>query len=172
MIYLMRHFKVNDTSKTWMNSAQFEQWIEDYDNYELDYREIDFPNVATVYVSSHRRALRTADFIHCKYQISDLVREVGAKAFIKTSLPLPKWFWLAIARIQWYFNISEDENRIDTTHKIDKFLETCDLSKDMCIITHGFVMKTIIKALKNRGFYGNQNIAPKNGKIYTYSNAF
>lgn len=170
MIYLMRHFKVKDTSKMWMNSAQFEQWVKDYDTFDLDYTQVDFPQVETVYVSSHLRALKTADFVCCKYERSDLVREVDAKVFIKTSLTLPKWLWLVVARIQWYFNISEDENRIDTVYRINQFLETCDLTKDMCIITHGFVMKTIINALKNHGFQGNQTIVPQNGKIYAFSN--
>lgn len=170
MIYLMRHFKVKDTSKMWMNSAQFEQWVKDYDTFDLDYTQVDFPQVETVYVSSHTRALKTADFIHCRYQISDLVREVDAKAFIKTSLLLPKWLWLVVARIQWYFNIAEGENRIDTFHRIDEFFKTCDLTKNMCIISHGFVIKTIIKALRNRGFYGKQDITPQNGKLYTFSN--
>lgn len=169
MIYLMRHFKVKDISKTWMNSAQFEQWVKYYDTYELDYTEVYFPQIETVYVSSQARALRTADFIHSQYQISDLVREVDAKAFMKTSFLLPKWLWLVIARIQWYFNISESENRIDTMRRIDQFCTTSDLNKDTCIITHGFVMKTIIKALKNHGFQGNQTIMPQNGKIYTFS---
>lgn len=170
MIYLMRHFKVEDTSKTWMNSAQFEQWVKDYDTFDLNYIQVDFPNVETVYVSSNMRALKTADFVCHKYQISDLVREVDAKVFIKTSLLLPKWLWLVIARIQWYFNMSEGENKIDTFHRIDEFFKTCDLTKNTCIITHGFVMKPIIKALKNRGFYGKQDITPQNGKLYTFSN--
>ena len=170
MIYLMRHFKVKDISKTWMNSAQFDQWVKYYDTYELDYVQVDFPPIEMVYVSSHTRALKTADFIHSPYQISDLVREVDAKAFMKTFFLLPKWFWLVIARIQWYFNLSQSENRIDTTHRINQFLETCDLTKNTCIITHGFVMKTLIKALKNRGFYGKQDTAPQNGKLYTFSN--
>ena len=170
MIYLMRHFKVKDTSKTWMNSIEFEEWVKAYDTFELDYLKVNIPQIETVYVSSHTRALKTADFLHCKYLISDLVREVDAKAFIKTSLTLPKWLWLVVARIQWYFNISEGENRIDTIHRIDDFFKTCDLTKKICIISHGFVMKIIIKALKKRGFYGNQNIAPQNGKIYIFSN--
>jgi len=170
MIYLMRHFKVKDTSTMWMNSAQFEQWVKDYDTFDLHYVQVDFPQVETVYVSSHTRALKTADFLHCKYQISDLVREVDAKAFMKTSLLLPTWLWLVIARIQWYFNIAEGENRIDTFHRIDEFFKTCDLTKNMCIISHGFVMKTIIRALKKRGFYGNHTITPQNGRLYAFSN--
>lgn len=165
---MMRHFKVKDTKKCWMNSVQFDQWVEEYDTFDLDDTSVDFPNVSTVYVSSHTRALRTADFIDSKYQISDFVREVDAKAFTQTSLLLPKWLWLFISRIQWYFNISKGENRVDTIRRIEYFFQTCDLQQNIMIITHGFVMKIIIKVLKKHGFDGKNTFIPHNGKVYRF----
>lgn len=170
MIYLMRHFKVKDTTRSWMNSSEFEQWVKDYDTFDLAYTQIDFPKVETIYVSSQIRALKTADFIVCAYQVSDLVREVDAKAWIKTSVCLPKWFWLLVSRIQWYFNMSKGENRMYTIFRVHQFFDTCDLTKDICIITHGFVMKTIIKELKSLGFRGYYALRPRNGTLYVFSN--
>lgn len=170
MIYLIRHFKVKDTKKYWMNSAQFEQWVKAYDTFELDYTHVDFPPVKKIYTSTCQRAIKTADFFSCDYQTSDLLVEVDAKAFMKTSLLLPKWLWLIVARVQWYFNLSKGENRIDTLQRIEQFFHTCDMGQEMVMITHGFVMKTIVKILKQRGFYGDKTFVPLHGKMYRFQN--
>lgn len=170
MIYLVRHFKVNDTKKCWMSSTQFEQWVEDYDTYELDYASVDFPNVKKIYTSTCKRAIKTADFFESTYQTSDLLVEVNAKAFMQTSLLLPKWLWLFIARIQWYFNASKGENRIDTIQRIEQFFNECNLNQDILIISHGFVMKIILKVLKKHGFDGDKTFIPRNGKMYRLQN--
>jgi broad specificity phosphatase PhoE len=170
MIYLMRHFKVKDTSTPWMNSAQFEQWAKEYDTFDLDYIKINFPNVNKVYASTCKRAMKTSDFLTATYQMSDLLVEVDAKAFMQTSLFFPKWLWLVVARVQWYFDMSKGENRIDTIRRIEHFFQTCDLCQDMCIITHGFVMKTTIEVLKKHGFDGNKIFAPHNGTVYRFQN--
>lgn len=170
MIYLMRHFKVKDTKQYWMNSAQFEQWVRDYDAFALHEKIINLPSLNKVYTSTCKRAIRTADSLTCTYQTSDLLVEVDAKAFMQTPLPLPKWLWLTIARIQWYLNVSKGENRVDTTRRIEQFFHTCDMHQDMCIITHGFVMKTIIKVLKKHGFDGDKTLIPRAGKVYRFQN--
>lgn len=170
MIYVMRHFKVKDTTKCWMNSAQFEQWVKKYDTFDLDVIKINFPNVNKVYTSTCTRAIRTADFFTCTYQTSNLLVEVDAKAFIQTSLLFPKWFWLFVARIQWYFNVSKGENRVDTLQRIAHFFQTYDLKQDTMIITHGFVMKTIIRVLKQHGFDGDKTFIPHNGAVYQFQN--
>jgi broad specificity phosphatase PhoE len=170
MIYMMRHFKVKDTKKSWMDSTQFEQWVKEYDTFDLDDMKLNFPNVKKVYTSTCKRAIRTADVFSSDYLTSDLLVEVDAKAFIQTSLPLPKWLWLVVARIQWYLNVSKGENRVDTIQRIEQFFHICDMRQDMVIVTHGFVMKTIIKVLKKHGFYGNETFSPRNGAVYSFQN--
>lgn len=39
-IYILRHFKVKDISKNRLNSAAFNDWVKDYDNFELKYINI------------------------------------------------------------------------------------------------------------------------------------
>ena len=170
MIYLIRHFKVIDTSKSWMNSAEFDQWVNEYDTFDLERRPLSLPRVQKLYSSSYQRAIKTTKSLSCPYTISDLIIEVDPRSWVKTSLPLPKWLWLAISRVQWYFNISHGENKIDTIRRIEEFLNTCDLTQNVAIVSHGFVMKTMIKILKKRGFQGDKALIPSNGKIYCFQN--
>lgn len=53
MIYLLRHFKVKDSSIKWLNSTEFNDWVKDYDSFELEYMNIKLPqNINDIYVSS------------------------------------------------------------------------------------------------------------------------
>lgn len=170
MIYLIRHFNVKDTSKSWINSAEFDQWVNDYDGFDLDDSPLLLPPINQLYVSSYQRAIKTAQSLSASYTLSHLLIEVDPHSFIKTSLPLPKWLWLVMARIQWYFNSSHGENRIDTMQRIEEFFTSCDLTQNVAIISHGFVMKTMIKMLKKRGFVGDKALIPSHGKMYCFHN--
>lgn len=162
MLYILRHFKVQDDSKQWLNSQEFNSWVQEYDTLTLQYFDIDLPqNIDKVYVSSQKRAIKTADFLGLKYEISDLLVEVGVEAFIDTQLRFPKWLWLFVGRILWYFNATSCENRDMTGKRINEFIEHIDFNDDIFLITHGFIMKQIVIKFKNLGFTGNIDIRPK-----------
>lgn len=64
MIYLIRHFKVKDSSKKWLNSQEFNAWVKDYDNFDIEYIDIDIPkDIDDIYVSSQNRAVKTAKYL-------------------------------------------------------------------------------------------------------------
>lgn len=170
MIYILRHFKVKDNSKIWLNSREFNDWVKEYDLFELEYLNVHLPSkIDKTYVSSLTRAIKTAEHLDIAYQISDLLTEVKSKAFINTNIKLPKWLWLFIDRVLWFFNANSSENR-DMTHKrINEFIEKIDLDDDIFIITHGFFMKQIVRQFKSLGFLCDIDIRPKNGKIYELS---
>ncbi len=91
-IYLFRHFKVKDSSSSWLNSDEFDKWVKDYDSFELEYSDIVLSkNIDKIYVSSQNRAIKSADFLNFDYEINDLLVEVPIKSFINTKFKLPKW---------------------------------------------------------------------------------
>lgn len=91
MIYFLRHFKVNDSSKNWLNSSEFDNWVKDYDTFELEYSDVFLPkNIDKIYVPSQNRAIKSADFLDLDYEINDLLVEVPIKSFINTKFKLPK----------------------------------------------------------------------------------
>ncbi len=56
-IYLFRHFKVKDSSSSWLNSDEFDKWVKDYDSFELEYSDIVLSkNIDKIYVSSQVEA--------------------------------------------------------------------------------------------------------------------
>lgn len=172
MIYLLRHFKVKDSSKKWLNSQEFNAWVKDYDNFDIEYIDIDIPkDIDNIYVSSQNRAVKTAKYLKLSYYESDLLVEVGVQAFVDTKCRFPTWFWLFMGRLLWYCNLTPYENRDLTLKRVDKFLKNIDLDKNILIITHGFFMKLLVKQLKKSGFDGTISINPKNGTIYNLCKA-
>lgn len=168
MIYLLRHFKVKDSSKKWLNSTEFNDWVKDYDNFDIEYIDIDIPkNIDDTYVSSQNRAIKTAEYLNLTYQTSELLAEVSIKAFIDTNLKLPKWLWLSLGRVLWYFDFSSSENRNNTKKRINDFIFQINFEENILIISHGLFMTFLIKKLKSLGFTGDVDVKVKNAKIYT-----
>ena len=67
-IYLLRHFKVKDISKNRLNSQEFNDWVKDYDNFDIEYIDIDIPkDIDDIYVSSQNRVIKTAEYLNLTY---------------------------------------------------------------------------------------------------------
>lgn len=131
IIYLLRHYKVKNISKNWFNSQEFNAWVKYYDSFDIEYVDID--------VSSQNRAIKTAEYLNLIYQTSELLKQVGIKAFIDTNFKLPKWLWLSAGRILWYFNFTSNENRSNTKNHINNFISQIDFEKNTLIISHVFL---------------------------------
>ncbi len=170
MLHILRHFKVQDDSKQWLNSQEFDSWVEEYDTLTLQYFDINLPqNIDKVYVSSQKRAVKTSNFLGLKYETSDLLVEVGVEAFIDTQLRFPKWFWLFIGRILWYFGLTSCETKNMTNQRMETFISQIDFDKNILIVSHGFFMVQLMKKLKTLGYGSDIKINIKNGKFYTLS---
>ncbi len=167
-IYILRHFKVEDCTKQSLNSEEFNKWVALYDDTALRYLDIKVPNVNKVYVSSQKRAIKTADYLKLNYEKTKLLQEVEANAFISTKLKFPKSFWLFIDRFLWFFNLKKSgENKRDTLQRIDKFIDKIKhQEEDILLISHGFFIKFLIKRLENMGYRGSKNFNIENAKIY------
>ncbi|MDN5113327.1 phosphoglycerate mutase family protein [Aliarcobacter butzleri] len=167
-IYIIRHFKVKDTTNKRLNSNEFVHWIEEYDNFDLEYLNINLPKFDKIYVSSQNRAIKTANYLKLDYEISDLLVEVEAFAFTKTKLRFSKSFWLVISRILWFFNFTKNETKKDTKNRAMKFVSKIENEKNetILIISHGLYLKVLIGLLKKLGYKCNDDFNIKNGKLY------
>jgi len=171
MIYLLRHFKVIDESEVMMDSERFDNWVSEYDLYELEYIDLSLPIVEKVYCSTMERCIRSANYLKTDSVLRNELIEVASKAAFKTRIKLPKSFWLIIDRILWYFNISKHENRCDTILRVDKFIDSLDTSKDILVISHGLFLNVLYQRLKLRGYHGNVGLAMKNAHVYKLEGA-
>ena len=171
MIYFLRHFKVNDSSKNWLNSNEFDKWVKDYDTFELEYTDGILPrNIDKIYVSSQNRAIKSADFLNLDYEINDLLVEVPIKSFINTKFKLPKWLWLFVGRVAWFFNFKQIENKKETNKRVEHFIQNLDMTANILIIFHGFFMMLLVKKLKKIGYTGNISSKMSKGKVYILKN--
>ena len=167
MIYFLRHFKVKDNSKSWLNSEEFNQWVKNYDTFELEYNSVVLPkNIDKIYVSSQNRAIKSADFLNLNYKINDLLVEVPIKSFIYTKFKLPKWLWLFVGRLAWFFNLKQLETKEETNERIENFIQNLDMNSNILIISHGFFMILLLKKLKKIGYRGDIQRRIGNGKVY------
>ena len=167
MIYFLRHFKVKDNSKSWLNSEEFNQWVKSYDTFELEYNSVVLPkNIDKIYVSSQNRAIKSADFLNLNYKINDLLVEVPIKSFIYTRFKLPKWLWLFVGRLAWFFNLKQLETKEETNERIENFIQNLDMNSNILIISHGFFMILLLKKLKKIGYRGDIPKRIGNGKVY------
>lgn len=171
MIYFLRHFKVKDSSKSWLNSDEFDNWVKDYDTFELEYSDIVLPkNIDKIYVSSQNRAIKSADFLNLDYEINDLLVEVPIKSFINTKFKLPKWLWLFLGRVAWFLNFKQNETKKETNKRVEYFIQNLDMTGNILIISHGFFMMLLVKKLKKIGYTGNISTKMSNGKVYILEN--
>lgn len=165
-IYIFRHFKVKDIKLDNLSSKEFNDWVRDYDTYDIEYVDINLPKIDKVYVSSQSRAIKSADFLKLKYEISSLLVEVDPHSFIETKLRLPKLFWLLIARILWFFNFTKHETKKDTRKRVNKFIFKIQdrKEKNILIISHGLYLRILINRLKELGYKSDIGFNIKNGE--------
>jgi broad specificity phosphatase PhoE len=151
-----------------MNATEFLAWVEQYDNMELEYSEIDLPaKIDKIFVSSQQRALLSAVYLEYESATNDLLVEVDAQAFMSGKIKLPKKLWLFVDRLRWYFNLRSVENRSDTIKRARDFIEKIEGIENILIISHGLFMHVLIAELKKEGFEGPIDKKIKNATIYT-----
>ena len=167
-IHLLRHFRVKDQAKGFMNAEEFLVWVEQYDNMELEYSEVVLPaKIDKVFVSSQQRALKSAAYLAYESEVNDLLVEVEAQTFMSGKIKLPKNLWLFIDRLCWYLNVRKIEKRSDTTQRARSFIGKLKETDDVLIISHGLFMHVLIVELKKEGFKGSVDKKIKNATVYT-----
>ena len=172
-IGLVRHFKVNvKPGEGGLTSSEFEKAMKNYDSADVTPNELKVTDADwdICYASSLPRAVKTAQIIYGGGVItSDLLREVPILPFTKRNFVLPAFFWHTAARIAWVKNRpSQPEGKLQTQERIKKFLEMINASnyKNILIVSHGFFMGSLFRELIRRGFKGEMDVRPRNGKLY------
>jgi len=151
-----------------MNSDEFLAWVEQYDNMELEYSEIDLPvKIDKVFVSSQQRALKSALYLALKSETSDLLVEVDAQTFMSGKIKLPKKLWLFVDRLRWYLDLRRVEKRSHTIRRARNFIEKIKDTEDVLVLSHGLFMYVLIDELRKEGFTGSIDKKIKNAMIYT-----
>jgi broad specificity phosphatase PhoE len=172
-ITLLRHFRVkDDCPKKYFSSTEIDRWVQRYDTFALDYHDIALPLVDKVYTSALSRAKRSAKYLDLDYEESALFNEVSAKAFVDTSLKLPKSLWLFLGRVYWTMGwVKRSESKAETYARASEAVEILLALKEerILVLSHGFFMIVLAKELQRRGFRGALDRYPKNGKLYTFS---
>ena len=167
-IHLLRHFRVKDQVKGFMNADAFLAWVEEYDSMELEYRNVDLPDkIDKVFVSSQQRALKSAKYLLLESETSDLLVEVDAQTFMAGKIKLPKKLWLFIDRLRWFLDLRRVEKRSHTIRRARDFIEKIEGIENVLVISHGLFMHVLIAELKKEGFEGSVDKKIKNATIYT-----
>jgi broad specificity phosphatase PhoE len=157
-----------------MSSKDFEYWVKLYDNSDVIENNVELGNIKwdKCFSSDLPRAVKTAKVIF-KGEIveNNLLREVLISPIFKSNFKLPYVFWCIGGRIAWFLNHkSQIETKKITKKRVKEFLDIIEHKTDsnILIVCHGFLMHTLQKELKNRGFRGESVKSPKNGKLYLY----
>ena len=159
---------MNDKQKDLMDADDFLAWVEQYDNMELEYREVDLPaTIDKVFVSRQQRAVKSAAYLTLESEVSDLLVEVDAQTFMSGKIKLPKNLWLFIDRLRWYLNLRSVENRSHTIKRARDFIEKIKEIDDVFVVSHGLFMYVLIDELKKEGYEGSVDKKIKNATVYT-----
>ena len=154
----MRHAKPDFTWEKSYDSAAFDAACAAYDEAGADAFSPDVFDARdkTIYVSDCRRALETAKamFPDAEIVTTDLLREVPLRSFRDTTKSLPLWYWNLRGRLQWMRGSArQPETRQETTRRAEAFVDLLEKEdRDAVLITHGFYLTTLLKALRIRGF--------------------
>ncbi len=174
-IGLVRHFKVfTPPRNSKLNSAEFNDNMSGYDIYPVKPNKvnIDSGEWDVCYASTLSRAQTTAKTIYNGEIISTpLIIEVPLSAFIITNTRLHYMVWQIVGRVAWLFSCkSQKEVKPQTLLRINEFIKLIENSgyQNILMVTHGFFMKVFVRELKKRGFKGDLDFSPKNGKLYRF----
>lgn len=173
-IGLVRHFRVDCNTKTFMTSSDFNEWVEQYDNSDTIENKIELGDIKwdKCFSSDLSRAVKTAKSIFSGEIIkTDLLREVLIAPIFKTNMKLPYIFWCVAGRVAWYFNQKcQIETKEVTKKRIKEFLYNIEdeSNANILIVCHGFFINVLQKELKKQGFSGKTIKRPQNGTLYLY----
>jgi len=174
-IGLVRHFKViTPPGKRKLNSIEFDARMNGYDVYPVRANDLKINEEEwdVCYASTLSRAQTTAKTIYAgKIMSTPLIIEVPLSSFIKTSYNLHYMIWQILGRIAWFFLLkNQSENKTETLARIYKFIRLLENSgyENILIVSHGFFMKILARELKKRGFRGELEFSPQNGKLYIF----
>ncbi len=171
-ITLIRHLKVDFHWKARYNAREFAEACAGYNDAPVVPPPGAFSTDRPLWASSMRRAVDTARLLFKREpdRVTDLIAEVPENPFLAVPLRLPRVVWDACGRLQWLLGAkTQPESYADTVRRVDKFLEgLLAAGKDCVVVSHGWVLKVMIRRLAAIGFRGPRPIYLENGVPFTY----
>lgn len=175
-IGIVRHFKVDIKIPRLANSEEYYKIVKKYSEAPVIENKVDLKGIewTKCYSSTMQRAITTAEAIF-KGEILkfDHIREVHAAPLFMTNLQLPVKLWDVASRIGWFANHkSQPENKNYTRKQVKEFVDILlkEKEENVLVVCHGFLMISLERELKNRGFKGSRKERAKNGTLYLYEN--
>ena len=162
-IAIIRHGKVLHEWKKSCTSAEFDEQCELYDIAQIDTTSVGVAPIVvkTIYISALDRTLQTAKkmFGDVDFKKTAELNEVPLHSGFDTTQRMPLWLWNVLGRLQWLTgNKRQPENKKQTAKRAAQFADMIINKNENCaIVTHGFFMHTLIKALKKAGFKADKN---------------
>lgn len=176
IIGLVRHYKVLiNTLGYWMTSVEFREWIDLYNESNIDCTNLTITDVNwdACYSSNMTRAIHTAGTIHQgEIIITEDLREIDINPFFNLKIKLHLNMWLILGRIGWILKHHSQEDRTQTMERAKKIItmieDRHENYENVLIVSHGAFMTALRRELMNRGYKGDSFAKPKNGKIYKF----
>jgi broad specificity phosphatase PhoE len=172
---LVRHFQIPHSRFQLVNGPGFDSWAHWYDTTEVHARAVPAAggDWDLCLSSDLPRAEFTANTIFKgRIETTPLLREVPFTAFMPRGLYLPLLVWQATSRMGWYLkHAAQRETRTQTQVRITEFvrwLRQDHADRNVLIVSHGFFMQFLQKALQAEGFKGKVPIRPHGGTIYLF----
>lgn len=174
-VALVRHFKVNDQKpNSLLTAAEFSEWIDHYNEATIlpIQQESDHGQWDLCYTSDLMRAFHTAKRIcDCEIIETPLLREIPLAAFSKRQFKLPLAVWNFAGRFAWFSShSSQEETREQTKRRVRKFLDLLESrsEENILVVSHGFFLIELSKALQQSGYVGKRKRRWKNGEMIIY----
>ncbi|KRG09430.1 histidine phosphatase family protein [Lederbergia galactosidilytica] len=172
---LVRHFNVNHQKPSrWLTADQFRQWVKHYDEAPIGQAEnlegkLDWE---LCFTSDLSRAVQTAKSLcNCEMIETPLLREIPLTAFSQKKCKLPLALWTLCGRVAWFYShSSQEETRKDTIRRAEEFIEFIKSSSKnrILIVSHGFFLMELSRALVKAGFTGKNKWHYKNGELLLF----
>lgn len=171
-IGLVRHFKVaQPLPKGFLiDFDTLSNWFDKYDEADVVTATVDMRNIAwqKCYASSMSRATKTARHIYeGPIQTHDDLREINVLGLMNKARKLPIMVWALIIKRKTF---TRNAVSVEARDKLNAFVDTLlqQQEQEILVVSHGFVMMFLQKALTARGFSGETFGNPVNGKVYVF----
>ncbi len=171
-ITLIRHLKVDFCWKPFYDSRGYDRACHGYNEAPVVRPRRTLEDDRPIVTSSMRRAIDTARLLFGREpdRILDLLSEVPSKPFLATSLYFPRVVWDGISRLQWLFGAkTQVESYVETTRRVKAVMDgLLAAGRDCVVVSHGWVLKVVIRRLAALGFRGPRPVYLRNGASFVY----
>jgi len=166
-LILIRHFKVSCAWKAFYNSQEYEKAWTAYDNSDIIDSGLRIAPKYKIVTSAIHRTIEKSRLLFGKDpDFSDSsICEVPIKAFTSSKIKLPKVIWDVIARIQWRLGSKrQPESYNESVARVNLFIDKMLMQdENLIIISHGWIIKLMIKRLSLWGYKGPRPLFIKTG---------